>query len=76
MSDLRESIAAALAERDEQNKRCPVNFPEGRGRHARTYRPSDRCERCGATASGTCGIAAGADHRFAERVRTILGQSA
>lgn len=69
-NDFRRSIAAALTEHDLMMGHCPVTNPP----RGRVYRPNDRCPRCDATASGTCGLSSGAGYHLANAVRRALAR--
>jgi len=63
-----ERVKAALAEHDATMANCPVNHPK----FGKVYGPDDRCDRCGAKASGSCGISSSAGWHLAESIRAAL----
>lgn len=68
MTALRNRIEAALDEHDATLSRCPVNNPK----RGHVFGAHDRCPRCRATASGSCGLSSGAGYHLAKAVRAAL----
>lgn len=62
-------LVLALARYDADAAKCPVNNFEV---ERRVYRPNDLCSRCGATASGSCGLEAGASYRLVQELRALI----
>ncbi len=69
MSDsFRTRVEFGLAEHDAMIARCPINNPP----RGTVFGPYDRCPRCNATASGTCGLSSGAGYHLAQAIRRAL----
>lgn len=66
-----ERVRTALAVHDECMAYCPVNNPK----HGQVFAPQDKCPRCGATASGSCGLASGAGYHLARDIRAALSEN-
>jgi len=72
MTEDKDALSALLERYDERLKQCPVNHPKARGK---IYGAYDLCERCGAIATGSCGVEASASFELVASLRALTSQN-